>query len=357
MPSFARGRDSANCATSLTTNTHSFLIRAIRAIRAIRGKARFVLPVYALLVSAIALLLACAPRVTPTPAPARAAATPSVRVVPSPCPSPVPVPHLPGLTRRPDVDSQTDCVAVEYRNAAGVVVATFDPQDRTHSNGVTWKWEVMNQEERDRALTWLFDPMHLRYTRFEGREDWLIHAVTKWIPRIGDFALPPESEITLHWQTDGPPLSRTTLYEALSRIKSVHLVRERPSCSYGYSHLGLIEYGAGMVLFEGTAWQRVSQETREIITTAWTIKEAMVIYYPQWMGWASSCPCESDHLKNEYYSTIWLVKAQQALSRWVPVDRTYWEEQEIPFQIRNIALQRFPECQPAYLPDAGFGSR
>ncbi|OGO38610.1 MAG: hypothetical protein A2Z03_10690 [Chloroflexi bacterium RBG_16_56_8] len=310
------------------------------------------IPLCALVVSACAAMSACAPRLTPTPLPAPAPATPQARIVPTPCPSPVPVPQLSGLTRQPELDLQSECVAVQYLNSAGAVIATFDPQDRVHNNGVTWNWERMDQAEKDRALAWVFDLRQMRYSRFEGREDWVIQAVTKWIPRFTDFSLPAEEEITLHWQTDGPPMSQATLYEALSRVKSLTLVRERPTCSYGYSHLGLVEYGAGMVLFESAGWQRVTQDTREIVTAAWTIKEAMVIYYPQWLGWPSSCPCETDHLKNEYYSTIWLVKAEQALSRFVPADESYWQGQEIPFQIRNVTLQRFPECVPAFVPNS-----
>ncbi len=175
---------------------------------------------------------------------------------------------------------------------------------------------------------------------------------------MNDLNLPVDSAVALYWQTDGPPMNQNSLYEALSRIKTLALIPERRMCSYGHSDLGLIEYGGEIVLFTSPSWQKVSQETREILTVVWTIKEAMVIYYPQSLGWANSCPSESARLKNEAYSTIWLVKAEQTLSKFVPSDQSYWEGQEIPFQIKNIVTQTFPPCLlpvllPAPTPAAG----
>ena len=72
-------------------------------------------------------------------------------------------------------------------------------------------------------------------------------------------------------------MNQTSLYEGLSRVKSLALIRERRTCNYAYSHLGLIEYGGETILFAAPGWQTVSQETREIFTTVWTLKEVMVI--------------------------------------------------------------------------------
>ena len=191
----------------------------------------------------------------------------------------------------------------------------------------------------------------MTYSRFENREEWVINALSKWVPRMTDFAIPSEPEIAIHWQTDGPPMNQRSLYEALSRIKALTLVRERRTCNYGHSHLGLIEYGGETILFTAPGWHQVSKETREIFTTVWTVKEAMVIYYAQSLGLQNSCPSELDHFKVEYYSTIWLIKTQQTLSRFVPSDNAYWQGQEIPFQTRNITTQTFPICSsPAFLP-------
>ncbi|MCL4393296.1 MAG: hypothetical protein M1482_00465 [Chloroflexi bacterium] len=209
----------------------------------------------------------------------------------------------------------------------------------------------MAGEEKEQALRWLFDRQQMQYADFGGLEDHVANAVTKWIPAIGPLSNPTDPRIASHWQTDGPPLDQVTLYEALSRIKSLSLARERRMCSYGYSQLGLVEYGGEIMLFTAPGWQQVSAETREIVTAVWTIKEAMVIYYPQSLGWANACPSESAHLKNEYYSTIWLLETEQALSRFVPTDNSYWLEQEIPFQVRNIQTAAFPRClAPARLP-------
>jgi hypothetical protein len=247
-----------------------------------------------------------------------------------------------------EFDTDGKLVAADYRNSDGAIISVFDPQDKVHNSQVAWNWEQMTRLEKDQALQWIFMPPQMSYRRFENREEWAINAVTKWIPRLDDFSLLAAWEIAQHWPSDGPPLSQLTLYEALSRIKSLTLVRERPMCSYGYSHLGLIEYGGEIVLFAAPAWQKVSLETREILTVVWTIKESMVIYYPQAQGWANSCPSEVGHLKNESYSTIWLLQAERVLSKFVPADKGYWENQEIPFQIRNIRTQTFPRClQPA----------
>ncbi|MBI5651408.1 MAG: hypothetical protein HZC40_13345 [Chloroflexi bacterium] len=264
-----------------------------------------------------------------------------------PAPIPMPIPDLPALMRPSNND------VFDYFNAEGARIATFNRDDRWHTGGVTWQWESMNPVERERALAWIFDPQQIRYLRFDGQEARVIHAITKWIPRITNFDLPTDSIIAARWQSDGPPMNQVTLYEALSRIKFITLMRERQTCSYGYSHLGLIEFGGELILFNKPGWQRVSDETREIITTAWSIKEVMVIYYPQSLGWSSACPSEEGQVKNEFYSTIWLIKAQQTLSQWVPADASYWQDHEIPFQIANIHQQRFPKCMPAtlsYLP-------
>jgi hypothetical protein len=240
-------------------------------------------------------------------------------------------------------------IASRYRNAAGVEIATFDPQDKAHNNQLIWHWERMTPEEKDQALQWILDPKQMQYVDFANRETWVQDTLTKWIPQIDDFSLPRNSEIAIHWQTDGPPMSQATLYEGLSRVKSLVLVRERRTCNYGHSQLGRIEYGGETILFTAPGWQTVSQETREIFTTVWTIKEALVIYYAQFLGLASSCPSELEHLKVEYYSTIWLIQMEQVFSRFVPTDKKYWAETEIPFQIRNIKTQAFPQCLPPIL--------
>jgi len=261
------------------------------------------------------------------------------------------IPMIPGMTACIERSARGTLIAVHYRNTDGTEIARFDPSDRFHNHGMVWHWEKMTQAEKDQSLRWLFDPAQMQYSRFENREAWVVNAVSKWISRVTDFTLPADPEIAIHWQRDGPPMDQNTLYEALSRVKSLTLVRERRTCNFGYSHLGLIEYGGETILFTATGWQKVSVETREIFTAVWTIKEAMVIYYPQSLGWPDSCPSEPAHLKVEYYSTIWLIKAQQILSKLVPSDRGYWEEQEIPFQIRNIKTQTFPLClPPALLP-------
>jgi hypothetical protein len=272
--------------------------------------------------------------------------------------TPTQIPEIPGLEACPEFSVQENLEAVHYHNPAGVVVARYDPTDLVHNQHISWNWEKMSALEKSQVVAWLFDPQQMRYGRFQGREGWVINALTKWIPRLNDWALPSDPVIAIHWQTDGPPMNQNTLYEALSRVKSLALVPERPLCSYGYSHLGLIEYGGEIILFTAPGWQKVSIETREILTTVWTIKEAMVIYYPQSLGWANSCPAEPEHLKTEYYSTIWLVAAEQAFSKFVPADRSYWEGQEIPFQSKHIVTQTFPPCSPPILlpaptPDPG----
>jgi hypothetical protein len=253
---------------------------------------------------------------------------------------------MPGMTSLSEWDVQGQLVREQYQNSDGMVIAKFDPRDTWHNHGVTWYWEDMTLAEKDLALRWIFDPVHMPYAGFEDRESWVINALTRWIPKISELSVPTDMRIATQWQIDGPPMNQVTLYEALSRIKSLTLVRERRMCSYGYSDLGLIEYGGEIVLFTASGWNQVSAETREIVTAVWTIKEAMVIYYPQSLGWANSCPSESAHLKNEYYSTIWLLESEQALSRFVPADASYWIDQEIPFQIRNIQTATFPRCLP-----------
>ncbi len=296
----------------------------------------------------LAGLIGCAPTqtptqtawLTPTPSPAR------VTVTPTPCPPSPDAPHIDWLESCVNPGAPADSSGRIYRNAGGVEIAVYDPLDNHHNSRVRWVWERMTQSEKDRALRWLLEPAQMQYMNFENRESWVIDALTKWIPRIADFALPSDPAIALHWQSDGPSMSQRTLYEALSRIKTMALIRERGVCNYGYSHLGLVEYGGETILFASSGWQTVSVETREIFTTVWTIKEAMVIYYPQFLGWTSSCPSEYEHLKNEYYSSIWLLRMEQVLAQFVPADRKYWEETEIPFQIRNIRAQNFPACLP-----------
>ncbi len=265
--------------------------------------------------------------------------------------SPLQALDMPGMTRLSELDTQSQLVRVHYQNSGSIVVATFDPRDTLHNHGVTWHWEDMTLAEKDLALRWIFDPHHITYADFDNRESWIINALTRWIPKISELSVPTDPRIAAQWQIDGPPMNLVTLYEALSRIKAITLVRERRMCSYGYSDLGLIEYGGEIVHFTASGWEQVSAETREIVTTVWTIKEAMVIYYPQSLGWVNSCPSESTHLKNEYYSTIWLLEAERALSKYVPADASYWIDQEIPFQIRNIHTATFPRClPPARLP-------
>ena len=202
----------------------------------------------------------------------------------------------------------------------------------------------MTAQEKDGALRWLFDPQQMRYVNFENREFWLGESIAKWIPRLTDFTLPTDATVAAHWESDSPPMNQSSLYEALSRIKTIALIPARRTCNYGYSHLGLIEFGGETVLFSAAGWQKVSRESREIFTTVWTIKEAMVIYFPQTRGWSSACPNETDHLKNENYSTIWIIQAMTALARTVPQDGWYWEESALPQQWRTIKTQTFPVC-------------
>jgi len=310
----------------------------------------------------LANCLACAP--APTPAPTSSPARQLPIITPQPtilATATVPAlqpPEITGFDADLEFDRHRNIHLVSYSNAADIVIARFDPNDRVHNQGITWNWEKMSVREKSLAVEWLWAPAQMRYCRFQGRETWLVHVLNKWIPRLNNLAIPSDPAIALHWQTDGPPLDQNTIYEALSRIKALALIPERPMCSYGHSHLGLIEYGGELILFTAPGWQKVTSETREIITTVWTIKEAMVIYYPQSLGWISSCPSESARLKNEYYSSIWLVSAEQALAAFVPADHIYWQNQEIPFQLKNIATQRFPPCSPpiqlpAPIPDTG----
>lgn len=255
------------------------------------------------------------------------------------------IPQIPWLVSQSECDARGNVLAVSYRNPSGTEIAKFDPIDDVHNHRLDWRWENMSASEKDQALRWLFDPLQMRYGQFQNRELWLINAVSKWIPRMNDFDLPVDPSIARHWQSDGPPMSQETLYEALSRVKALTLVPERRLCSFGYSNLGLIELGGEILLFTDPGWQKVSIETREILTTVWTIKEAMVIYYPQSQGWSNSCPGETEHLKTEYYSTIWLLKAEQTLAEYVPADSSYWQDQETRRQARNILTQSFPPCQ------------
>jgi hypothetical protein len=269
------------------------------------------------------------------------------------------IPQIQGLTAQSQFDAGGRLVAVRYLNSAGTCVATFAPEDKAHNNGVTWHWDVMTDSEREQALRWLFDPQQMLYSRFEGREAWLMDALTQWIPRLAGISQTADPAVLAHWQTDGADLTCLTFYEALSRLQALTAVRERRTCSYGYSDRGLIEYGGEMIFFTEPAWQKLSLESRQILTVVWTIKEAMVIYYPQSLGWTSPCLSERTHLKTEYYSTIWLLQAERTLAQYVPADRSYWEEKEIPFQIRNIVTQSFPPCLPpatSYAPTPCFES-
>jgi hypothetical protein len=252
------------------------------------------------------------------------------------------------MTRYAEFDAQDNLIRVYYQNSDNAAVATFDPEDTSHNHGLTWHWENLTVTEKDLVLHWIFDPQHMPYTNLENRESWVVNAIVRWIPKITELSAPTDPRIWAQRQTDGPPMNQMTRYEALSRFKSLALVRERRMCSYGYSHLGLIEYGGEIVLFAAPGWQQVSAKTREILTAVWTIKEAMVIYYPQSLGWADSCPSESEHLENEYYSTIWLLKAEQTLSRSVPADASYWIGQEIPLS---------PEYTDSHIPKVPFPAR
>jgi hypothetical protein len=204
----------------------------------------------------------------------------------------------------------------------------------------------MTREERERALRWIFDAHQMTYVRFENHEGRLLDALVKWIPRLVDISQLSDPAIKAHWQPDGPPLNETTLYEALSRLQSLAVVRARRTCSYAYSDRGLIEYGGEMIMFTDPAWQKLSRSSREILTVVWTIKEAMAIYCPHSLGGSSSCPSETGRLKTEYYSTTWLVQAERALAQYVEQDRAFWEEKGIPFQVRNKVTQTFPPCLP-----------
>ncbi|MBI5302509.1 MAG: hypothetical protein HY868_10250 [Chloroflexi bacterium] len=316
----------------------------------------------ALVLIVVADCLACAPILTPTPTVLPTQATVVITRPPTPLPTvtapSIVIPEIPGFDADLEFDNQPNARIVHYSNSAGAVVARFDPNDRAHNQHITWDWEKMSALEKSRAVSWLFDPQQMRYCRFQERGKWILHVLSKWIPRLNDLMVPTDPAITHHWQADGPPMNPNTIYEALSRVKALALVPERPMCSYGHSHLGLIEYGGEVVLFTAPGWQKVNVETREILTTVWTIKEAMVIYYPQSQGWTNSCPSEPEHLKTEYYSSIWLVAAEQTLAQFVPADQSYWEKQEIPFQIKNIVTQKFPPCLPPVLlpaptPDPG----
>lgn len=297
---------------------------------------------------------ACAPAPTraPVPTPFFAPPTPAAKTesAPTPCPPVSSAPEIAGLFACADVNAAGDVPVAHYRNAAGIEVATFDPADKWHNQQIVWHWARMTAFEKDMALRWLFNPKHLRHDHFENHEAWLTQVLARWIPKLDQITLPTEPELAVHWQSDGPPMQLDTVYEALSRIKAVALIRERRSCNYAHSHLGLIEYGGETVLFSAAGWRTVSQDSREIFTTVWTVKEAMVIYYAQFIGLPNACPSASEHLKVEYYSTLWLLQAERALSGFVPGDRAYWVAKEIPFQMRNIKTQTFPPCQATWTP-------
>ncbi len=296
---------------------------------------------------------ACAASTPITPAPTMMLPKPTATLQPSPtpCPQVATLPQIGWLETCPEFDAQGKLLGARYRNLTGTHIASFDAADKFHNNQVTWHWERMTAREKDSALRWLFDPHQMRYINFENREFWLVESLAKWIPRLTDFTLPADATIAAHWQSDGPPMNQPSLYEALSRIKTMALIPERRTCNYGYSHLGLVEFGGETILFTAPGWQKVSQASREIFTTVWTIKEAMVIYYPQTLGWSSACPNESDHIKNENYSTLWLIQAMTALTHLVPQDGWYWEESAIALQLRVIKTQTFPACAaPLLLP-------
>ena len=283
--------------------------------------------------------------VTLAPTPALPQPTATFQPSPTPCPKVETLPQISWLETCPEYDAQGHLIGARYRNAAGIQIAAFDVVEKFHNNQVTWQWAQMTRAEKDFALRWIFDPQQMRYVNFQDQENWVIQSITRWIPRINAYGVPSDPQVAIHWQADGPPMSETTLYEALSRIKSLALVPERRMCNYGHSHLGLIEYGGETILFTSPGWQKVSAESREIFTTLWTIKEALVIYYPQTQGWSNSCPSDTAHLQVEYYSTIWLLAMEQMLAQFVTVDKFYWVDQEIPFQIKNIMTQKFPECR------------
>jgi len=287
--------------------------------------------------------------VTPSPTLTLPEPTATLQPPPTPCPKVETVPQIAWLESCAEFDPQGRLMGARYRNAAGTSIAAFDVADKFHNNQVTWHWERITAQEKDGALRWLFDPQQMHYLNFENRHTWVIESLAKWIPHLTDFILPDDVVFTSHWESDGPPLNQHSLYEALSRIRTIALIRERKTCNYGYSHLGLIEFGGETVLFTALGWQKVSQESREIFTTVWTIKEAMVIYYAQSLGWLSACPNEPDHFKNENYSTLWLIQAMNVLARAVPQDRWYWEESAIPLQLRAIKTQTFPVCSAPML--------
>ena len=298
-------------------------------------------------------IFACAAPNPIPPAPTITLSNPAATLQPSPtpCPKVATVPQIGWLETCPEFDPPGNLIGARYRNLAGIHIASFDAADKFHNHQVTWHWDRMTPQEKDGALRWLFDPHQMRYVNFEDRESWLIESITQWIPRFTDFTLATDAAVAAHWQSDGPPLNQQSLYEALSRIKTIALIPERRTCNYGYSHLGLVEFGGETILFTAPGWQKVSQASREIFMTVWTIKEAMVIYYPQVLGWSSACPNERDYVKNENYSTLWLIQAMTTLARIVPQDGWYWEDSAIALQLRVIKTQTFPACAaPQYLP-------
>lgn len=306
----------------------------------------------AFLILVLCALVSCVREPTripvPTPFPTAIVAASKTEPTPTPCPPAKDMPQIAGLTACGEMNAQGALLKSRYRNAAGVEIATFDPLDLVHNHQIIWHWDRMNAAEKDLALRWILDPSQTQYVNFENRENWVIDALTKWVPKLDHLALPAEPELAIHWQADGPPMNQNSIYEGLSRIKSLALVRERRSCNYAHSHLGLIEYGGETILFTAPGWRTVSPKSREIFTTVWTIKEAMVIYYAQFLGLPNACPSELEHLKVEYYSTLWLIQVERALAQFVPADSKYWVETEIPFQIRNVKTQSFPQCLPIW---------
>ncbi len=121
------------------------------------------------------------------------------------------IPSIPSLIVELDLDTQGDLRAAHYVNSKNIRIATYQADDRIHNSGVAWRWEHMTPAEKESALRWIFDTKQMSYLNFQGREQWVVNAVSKWVTRVADFTLPAEPEIASLWQSDGPPMSETTL--------------------------------------------------------------------------------------------------------------------------------------------------
>lgn len=248
--------------------------------------------------------------------------------------------EISGLTPFYKMNAETGNLSYGYyRNKDGkTIVYKLTQEDKwynEHNSHMVWQWEKMNAQDKDTALRFIFSHINTTYKAFTDEQvNWIITAMTTWVPRVTDFSLPPE--VASYWEW-GDELNSTTIYEALSRLKNIS---HAPGASFASPTNGTISITDDVVFFNRSDIPNLSYTAKLAMTAEPIVKEATGNYYAQNRRIPNVCGTTKTITDWERYSmTFGYVFYKNAAPF---ISDSYWRTVLIPQQIGWIKTP--PPC-------------